>query len=100
MGHVIKSVWVTSEAGCEANCLAENDCMSINFGPESQEKHLCELSSSDHNLHPEDLKERSSFIYKSIWVSVIDDFYSHTIKNKNKIKIIGTIQKQHETWIL
>lgn len=100
MGHVMKSVWVTSEAGCEANCFAEDDCMSINFGPKSQEKHLCELSSSDHNLHPEDLKERSSFTYTSMWVSVIAGFHAHTIKNKNKIKIKGSVQKQHDTWIL
>ena len=85
MGHVMKSVWVTSEAGCEANCFAEDDCMSINFGPKSQEKHLCELSSSDHNLHSEDLKKRSSFIYKSMWVSVIAGFHSHAVKNKNLI---------------
>lgn len=97
MGHVIKGIWVTSEEGCEANCFAEDDCMSINFGPKSQEKHLCELSSSDHNLHPEDLKERLSFIYKSTWVSVIAGFHSQTIKNKNKIKIKRSVQKQHET---
>ena len=97
MGHVIKGIWVTSEEGCEANCFAEDDCMSINFGPKSQEKHLCELSSSDHNLHPEDLKERSSFTYTSMWVSVIAGFHSHTIKNKNKITIKGSVQKQHET---
>lgn len=97
MGHVIKGIWVTSEEVCEANCFAEDDCMSINFGPKSQEKHLCELSSSDHNLHPEDLKERLSFIYKSTWVSVIAGFHSQTIKNKNKIKIKRSVQKQHET---
>ena len=68
-GHVIKSFWVKSGVSCEANCFDDDDCMSINFGPETQGKHLCELSSSDHNLHPEDLKERPKFIYKSVLVS-------------------------------
>ena len=68
-GHVIKSFWVKSGASCEANCFDNDDCMSINFGPKTQGKHLCELSSSDHNLHPEDLKERPKFIYKSVLVS-------------------------------
>lgn len=68
-GHVIKSLWVKSGESCEANCFEEDDCMSINFGPKTQGKHLCELSSSDHNLHPEDLKERPKFIYKSVLVS-------------------------------
>ena len=68
-GHVMKSFWVKSGESCEANCFEDDDCMSINFGPETQGKHLCELSRSDHHLHPEDLKERPKFIYKSALVS-------------------------------
>ena len=37
--------------------------MSINFGLGANGKYLCELSSSDHELHPQDLKHRSGFIY-------------------------------------
>ena len=71
VGHVIKSVRVTSEIACEANCFENNDCMSVNFGPlEADGKHLCNLSNSGHDLHPEDLKERSEFIFKPIWVSM------------------------------
>lgn len=68
-GHVIKRFWGKSEGECEANCFDDDDCMSINFGPKTEGKHLCELSSSDHNLNPEDLKERAKFIYKSVVVS-------------------------------
>ena len=37
--------------------------MTINFGLGANGKYLCELSSSDHELHPQDLKHRSGFIY-------------------------------------
>ena len=70
-GHVIKSLQVKSETGCEAHCFEDNDCMSVNLGPPQQvRKHLCELSSSDHNLHPGDLKSQENFIYKPVWVSM------------------------------
>ena len=70
VGHVIKSVLVKSETGCESFCFANDDCMSVNLGPLEGNKHLCELSSSDHNLHPGDLKPRSGFLYKPVRVSV------------------------------
>lgn len=37
--------------------------MSFNFGPGDSGAYLCELSDSDHNLHPEDLQQRDGFIY-------------------------------------
>ena len=70
-GHVIRRLLVDSETACEANCFDDDDCMSVNLGPKNQGMHLCELSSSDDNLHPEGLKERSKFIFKSVWVSVV-----------------------------
>ena len=68
-GHVIRRLLVDSGTACEANCFDDDDCMSVNLGPKNQGKHLCELSSSDDNLHPEGLRERSKFIYKSVRVS-------------------------------
>ena len=69
--HVIKSLQVKSETGCEAYCFEDNDCMSVNLGPPLEDgKHLCELSSSDHNLNPGDLKSQENFIYKPVWVSI------------------------------
>ena len=37
--------------------------MSINFGTWPDGVYLCELSDSDHNLHPGDLKQRVGFFY-------------------------------------
>ena len=37
--------------------------MSISFGLGANGKYLRELSSSDHELHPQDLKQRSGLIY-------------------------------------
>ena len=70
MGHVIKSIQVRSEVGCEANCFENDDCMSVNLGPLEDGKHLCELSNSDHDIYPKVLKQREAFIYKPVWVSV------------------------------
>ena len=68
--HVIKSVQVKSEIGCESLCFADDDCMSVNLGPLQNNKHLCELSNSDHDIHPEDLQHQRGFIYKPLWVSI------------------------------
>lgn len=62
-GHVVKSYVVRSQGDCELKCYLEDECMSINFGPEDRGTHLCELSDSDHDLHPRDLTHRHSFIY-------------------------------------
>jgi len=69
VGHVIKSVRVKSEIGCESLCFADDDCMSVNLGPLQNNKHLCKLSNSDHDIHPEDLQDRRGFTYKPVWVS-------------------------------
>lgn len=68
-GHVIRKAQVKSAVGCETICFVDNDCMSINLGPLKHGKYLCELSSSDHDIHPEDLKYQEGFIYKPLWVS-------------------------------
>lgn len=68
-GHVIRRLLVDAGTACEANCFDDDDCMSVNLGPKNQGTRLCELSSSDDNLHPEGLEERSKFIYKSVLVS-------------------------------
>ena len=71
VGHVIKSYRVTLEIGCEAICFENDDCMSVNFGPlEADGRHLCNLSNSDHDIHPKDLKQRNEFIFKPVWVSM------------------------------
>ena len=52
-------------------------CVSVNIGPPTDEKFICELSDSDHMSHPEDLKKREGFLYigteaiKSLWAEYI-----------------------------
>ena len=70
VGHVTKTLLVQSETACEAYCFDDDDCMSINLGPQRKGgQHKCELSLSDHNIHPKDLMQQQGFIYKSVWVS-------------------------------
>ena len=38
-------------------------CISVNIGPPTDEKFICELSDSDHMKHPADLKMREGFLY-------------------------------------
>lgn len=63
VGHVVKSYVVNSKDDCELKCYMEEDCMSINLGLDEGGRYLCELSNSDHELHPEDLQRRHGFTY-------------------------------------
>ena len=68
--HVI-SVHVTeSSEDCELKCYLEDDCMSINTGPMGDGTYYCELSDSDHVLHPRDLENRIGVIYRSVKVRI------------------------------
>ncbi|XP_067045044.1 uncharacterized protein [Acropora muricata] len=62
-GHVNKSYVIESKANCEHKCYLDADCMSTNTKILHTGKFLCELSDSDHKLHPEDLKFRPDFTY-------------------------------------
>ncbi|XP_078348495.1 fibrinogen-like protein A [Oculina patagonica] len=64
LGHVVKSYLVNSQDDCELKCYMEDECVSINFGPGDSGAFVCELSDSDHDLHPEDLKQRNGTIYR------------------------------------
>ena len=55
-GHVTKSYVVELKAHCEHKCYLDADCMSTNTKILDTGKFQCELSDSDHKLHPEDLK--------------------------------------------
>ncbi|KAL9953840.1 hypothetical protein ACROYT_G041312 [Oculina patagonica] len=41
----------------------ESPCVSINIGPPINDRVVCELSDSDHSLHPENLEPRAGFTY-------------------------------------
>ena len=64
IGHVFTSIFVEDEENCKLNCYLENDCVSYNFASSLvSNKHLCELSDSDHREHPQDLQEENDFVY-------------------------------------
>ncbi|XP_044163704.1 uncharacterized protein LOC122948034 [Acropora millepora] len=62
-GHVYRSYVIESKADCEHKCYLDADCMSTNTKILHTGKFLCELSDSDHKLHPEDLKFGQNFTY-------------------------------------
>ncbi len=69
--HVITSVMVKRVSSCLAHCYVEENCVSYNLGPKLvDDTHKCELSNSDHLLHPEDLVGRDGFIYQPIEVRI------------------------------
>jgi len=68
LGHVFKRIEVTSPDVCEVNCFIEADCVSLNVGPLKDGKHWCELSDSDHIIHPENLVYGNGMTYVSFKV--------------------------------
>ena len=48
---------------CRGQCVKESRCVSINIGPQINDKIICEQNDSDHSLHPKDFQPRSGFTY-------------------------------------
>ena len=67
-GHVFKRIGITSPDVWEVNCFIEADCMSFNVGPLQDGEHWCELSDSDHVIHPDDLVYASGMSYNPVVV--------------------------------
>ena len=67
--HVIKTfhlyvyVGPSVRSACTHRCIMDPMCVSVNIGPPTDEKFICELSDSDHMKHPEDLKKREGYLY-------------------------------------
>ena len=67
--HAIKtfdlSIYVrpSVRSACTHRCIMDPVCASVNIGPPTDEKFICELSDSDYMAHPEDLKKREGFLY-------------------------------------
>ena len=76
LNHTIISLVLDSMDICELRCFLEHDCVSINFGAENDGGNRCELSDSDHIVHPGDFKNREGFIYRSVEVSFYWSFNS------------------------
>ena len=63
-GHLLNSFKVQREGACKARCFVEYNCMSYNVGPLDEDgTNICELSDSDHQMHPAALVRQSGFTY-------------------------------------
>ena len=62
-GHTIRKLKVEAESSCKLSCYFEANCVSFNTGPLQDGKHVCELSDSDHHIHPQDLISREGYVY-------------------------------------
>jgi len=77
--HVIKTFHISIYVGpslhsaCTHRCIMDPACVSVNIGPPTEEKFVCELSDSDHTKHPEDLKRREDFLFISTEVKIFSD---------------------------
>ncbi len=71
VGHVFKSMLIQDSSVCEVNCFMEGDCVSFNFKLQQDGKYLCNLSDSDHVVHPGDLKGEQGAVFTSFKVREI-----------------------------
>ena len=73
-GHIFKSVEIQNETDCDVKCYLESDCISFNVVTSPTDgKITCELSNSDHETHPEDLRRQFGAVYQPIKVKGITE---------------------------
>ena len=68
---MFKNITLSLDTGtsCRRQCVIESRCVSVNIGPVINHNMICELSDTDHSLHPEDLKVRGGFAFINMEVS-------------------------------
>ena len=59
----IYPVGLSARSACTNRCIMDPVCVSVNIGPPTDEKFICELSDSDYIKHQADLKKREGFLY-------------------------------------
>ena len=60
--HTFKTVLAIDDFNCQTKCYMEDRCISYTFDERSRN---CNLSDSDHIMHPEDLVDKPNAIYRS-----------------------------------
>ncbi|XP_001621445.3 neurogenic locus notch homolog protein 2 [Nematostella vectensis] len=65
VNHDIRSVTAESETQCRIKCWFTDGCLSYSYGPISGGPKICNLSNSDHKMHPRDLVDKPDFRYRS-----------------------------------
>ncbi|XP_078382013.1 uncharacterized protein LOC144664690 isoform X2 [Oculina patagonica] len=65
--HVFKNLSLfpvsSIRTACKSQCIMDPACVSVNIGPPTEGRFICELSDSDHTHHPLDVKRREGFMY-------------------------------------
>ena len=82
-GHVIKIFKVQRERACDSRCFVEDNCVSFNVGSSHEGGAcICELSDSDHEMHPEALVRRNGFTYHTYEVSSFSNSFFFFFSSK------------------
>ena len=73
--HTFKTLPAIDDLNCQTKCFMEDRCISYTFDERSRK---CNLSDSDHIMHPEDLVDKPNAIYRGaeVCLSVIVVFVS------------------------
>ena len=100
-GHVIKNISLSGgmhEVTCRDRCIMEGTCVSFNIGLPTNDTVICQLSDSDHTLHPSDLKLQAGFTYRGAEVKTYQHAWQKFIYihcNLQHSAIIHKLMKTH-----
>ena len=70
--HWLKNITVQTESACDAQCYVDANCISCNIVSLANGTLICQLSNSDHEMHPGDLKRDYGSIYQPTKVSFLN----------------------------
>ncbi|KAK3739922.1 hypothetical protein QZH41_004933 [Actinostola sp. cb2023] len=62
VNHTLKTETATNDGHCESKCFMDDRCISYSF---DERLRICNLSDSDHIMHPEHLVDTPNAIYRS-----------------------------------
>lgn len=91
-GHVLKTLTVQRDSTCEIRCFVEHGCVSYNIGPSHEDgSYVCELSDSDHEMHPEALARRNGFSYRATEVIKILESFTPPVRDTKRVRVFFLI---------
>ncbi|XP_028515280.1 uncharacterized protein LOC110240459 isoform X2 [Exaiptasia diaphana] len=76
VNHTYKTLQsVIDDDGCQFYCFLDDVCISYNF---DEQQRICNLSDSDHIIHPEDLVYTPNAVYRALKVEIIKSLFGYT----------------------
>jgi len=78
--YVFKTLRASEESHCRIQCYMNDQCLSCNYISDGL---TCELSESDHVMHPEYLVARPGSVYLAAEVSFFLSLYDLQSKDEN-----------------